>query len=226
MAASLVEQVGNSDTARSNSYSVAPGIVTDNLNLLLEGKVKVRIPSLPSVEPWARMVSVGAGPSRGFMWLPQLNDEVLVAFNENDQRDAYILGGLWNTMDRPPATIPTDFMTKRILKTGLAGGLGHTVEFDDALQSIKITSSTQQEIVIDPTKISIGATGGALSISLDLAAAPPGITIQSMAGNISLSAPAGKISIQGLAVEVISTTTLDLKSTGPNTIVGLPVKIN
>jgi phage baseplate assembly protein gpV len=197
----------------------------DNLSLLLDGAVQVRIPSLPSFQPWARMVSVGGGSSRGFMWLPQVNDEVLVAFNENDDRDAFILGGLWNTVDRPPSSIPTDFMTKRLLKTGLAGGLGHSVEFDDALQSITITSSTKQTVTIDPTKIAISTVGGALSVTLDLGP-PPAISIQATAGNISLSAPLGKISLQGLAVEVISNTTLDLKGTGPCTIAGLPVKIN
>jgi phage baseplate assembly protein gpV len=225
MASSFVEQVANSGAQPSHGYSIAPGVVMDNLSLLLDGAVQVRIPSLPSFQPWARMVSVGGGSSRGFMWLPQVNDEVLVAFNENDDRDAFILGGLWNTVDRPPSSIPTDFMTKRLLKTGLAGGLGHSVEFDDALQSITITSSTKQTVTIDPTKIAISTVGGALSVTLDLGP-PPAISIQATAGNISLSAPLGKISLQGLAVEVISNTTLDLKGTGPCTIAGLPVKIN
>jgi phage baseplate assembly protein gpV len=225
MASSFVEQLANTGAQPAHGYSIAPGVVMDNLSLLLDGAVQVRIPSVPSFQPWARMVSVGGGSSRGFMWLPQLNDEVLVAFNENDDRDAFILGGLWNTIDRPPTSIPTDFMTKRLLKTGLAGGLGHSVEFDDALQSITITSSTKQTITIDPKKIAISTVGGALSVTLDLGP-PPAITIQATAGNISLSAPLGKISLQGLAVEVISNTTLDLKGTGPCTIAGLPVKIN
>jgi phage baseplate assembly protein gpV len=227
MATSFVEQAAKSEPPQpSHGYAIACGVVTDNLNILMDAKVKVRIPSLPDFETWARVVSVGGGSSRGFMWLPQVDDEVLVAFNEHDNQDCYILGGLWNTEDRPPTSIPTDFTNKRILKTGLAGGLGHTVEFDDLLQSITITSSTKQVVSIDPKSISISTTEGALSVSLDLAATPPGITVQTKAGNITLSAPAGKISIQGLQVEVVSTSTLDLKGTGPTTIVGLPVKIN
>jgi len=158
--------------------------------------------------------------------MPQIDDEVLVAFGQNDERDAYVLGGLWNTRDRPPATLLTDFMNKRIIKTGLGGGLGHEVEFDDALQSVKITTSTKQKITIDPKKIDISATGGAMSVTLDLAGTPPGITIQTLGGNINLKAPAGKISLQGLQVEITATTTADLKATGPCTIKGLPVKIN
>jgi phage baseplate assembly protein gpV len=200
--------------------------VTDNLNILLEGKVKVNIPSLPAFEVWARMVSVGGGPSRGFMWLPQIDDEVLVAFNENDQRDAYVLGGLWNTEDRPPAALPADFLTKRILKTGLAGGLGHKIEFDDALQSITITTSTQQTVSLDPEKIKISTTAGAMSVTLDMVAAPPAITLEVLAGDIALKAPAGKISLQGLQVDIQATATAGLQATGICTISGALVKIN
>ena len=225
MTPSFVEQMGNPQATKGSGYSIAPGVVLNNTNLLLEGKVQVHIPSLPAFDAWARMVSVGGGSGRGFMWLPQIGDEVLVAFNENDERDAYILGGLWNTIDRPPTVIPTDFMTKRIIKTGVAPGFGHEIDFDDLTQSITITTSTLQKIAMDPTKISISAVGGALSVTLDLGP-PPGITIQSVAGNISLSAPAGKISIQGLAVEVSSESTLDLSSVGTCSIGGLPVKIN
>ncbi len=226
MPSSFVEQMGSPEKETGSGYSIAPGSVIDNLNLLLEGRVQVHLPTLPAFDPWARVVSVGAGSGRGFMWLPQIGDEVLVAFNENDERDAYILGGVWNTIDRPPTVVPADFMTKRILKTGMAAGLGHEIDFDDALQSIKITTSTQQQIVMDPTKISISTPGGVMSVTLNLAGTPPGITIQSLTGNISLSAPTGQISISGLSVSVSANTTLDLKSVGPCTIAGLPVKIN
>ncbi|MEO7143711.1 MAG: phage baseplate assembly protein V [Bryobacteraceae bacterium] len=226
MPSSFVEQLASGETRKGQGYSIAPGVVTDNLNLLLEGKVQVRIPSLPAFEVWARMVSVGGGSSRGFMWLPQIKDEVLVAFNENDQRDAYVLGGLWNTIDRPPTAIPTDFMTKRIIKTGLAGGLGHEVEFDDALQSITITSSTKQTVVIDPKKIKISTTAGTMSITLDMVAVPPAITMEVLGGDIALKAPAGKISLQGLQVDIQATATAGLKATGICTISGALVKIN
>jgi phage baseplate assembly protein gpV len=160
------------------------------------------------------------------MWLPQINDEVLVLFNQNDERDAFVIGGLWNTLDRPPALAPTDFMTKRTIKTGLAGGMGHEIEFDDALQSIKITSSTQQKVVIDPEKIEISATAGALKITMDLLGVPPSITLENIAGDIQLKAPAGKISLQGLQIDIQGTASADFGSIGPCNIQGLPVKIN
>jgi len=225
MASSFVEQIANSGPQSTSRYSISTGVVQDNLNILSTGMVQVRVSSLPAMQLWCRVVSVGGGPSRGFMWLPQVDDEVLVAFNQNDERDAFLLGGLWNSEDRPPIGSPTDFMSKRIIKTGISSAPGHTVEFDDALQSIKVTTSTQQTLTMDVTKITLAAPQNALSVTLDLGP-PPAITIQSTAGNITLSAPAGKISIQGLSVEVTSTSTLDLNATGPCSIQGLPVKIN
>jgi phage baseplate assembly protein gpV len=226
MAGTLVEALGAADKIKGSGIAIAPGVVMDNINLLLEGKVLVRIPSLPSFQPWARMVSVGGGSGRGFMWLPQVGDEVLVAFDENDETDAYVLGGLWNTVDRPPAIVPTDFVSKRILKTGLVGGLGHTVEFDDALQSITITTSTQQKVTLNPTKIALSTAGGAMSITLDLAAVPPAVSVQVLTGNISLSAPAGKIALDALEIELQADTSVTIGSLGPCSVQGLPIKLN
>jgi phage baseplate assembly protein gpV len=226
MGTSFVEQLAVQETRKGSGYSITTGIVLDNLNSLLEGKVQVRTSSQPAMEVWARMVSVGAGSERGFLWLPQVGDEVLVAMNENDVRDAFVLGGLWNTQDRPPISSPTDFMSKRILKTGLASGLGHGVEFDDALQSITITSSTGQTVSIDPKTIEISTTQGVMKIVLDLAATPPGITLEALTGDITLKAPTGKISLQGLQVDIQATATAGLKASGVCTVSGSLVKIN
>src|SRR6476660_277920 len=171
-------------------YSIAPGIVKDNLNVLSEGRVQVHIPSLPSFDPWARVVGLGAGSSRGFLWVPQTDDEVLVAFNENDERDAYIIGGLWSMVNRTPLSLPTDFLAKRVLQTGLGGAPGHMVEFDDTLQSITITTSTSQKVVMDPLTIEISAFKGTAKITLE-AGPPPSITIENTAGDINLKAPLG-----------------------------------
>ena len=203
-----------------DGFAIAPGIVTNNLDLIAEGRVQVRIPSAPQFEPWARLPSVGGGSGRGFCWVPQIDDEVLVAFAHNDPSAAYVLGGLWSTRDHPPLTVPTDFLIKRVIKTGLAGGLGHEVEFDDALQSITITSSTQQKITIDPLKIELKNTAGTLSITLDNTS--QSISIQA-AVKLELKAP--QISIEGLQVE-LKGTTIDVQAAGPCTVTGLPIKLN
>jgi uncharacterized protein involved in type VI secretion and phage assembly len=201
-------------------FAIAPGIVTEPLDITGEGRVKVRIPTIPSFEPWARVVCPGAGDSRGFCWIPQIDDEVLVAFAQNDLNAAYVLGGLWSTRDRPPLSLPTDFLIKRVIKTGIAGGLGHEVEFDDALQSIKITSSTKQTISIDPLEIKIAGTGGAISISLNTATQT--VSIQAPL-KIELKAP--QISMEGATID-LKGTAITIQSAGPCSVQGLPIKLN
>ena len=82
-------------------FSIAPGVVTGNLNLFSEGRVQVHIPAFPDLDPWARVIGIGGGSGRGFLWIPQIDDEVLVAFNKNDHLDAFVIGGLWSTLNRP-----------------------------------------------------------------------------------------------------------------------------
>jgi uncharacterized protein involved in type VI secretion and phage assembly len=203
-----------------DGFAIAPGIVTNNLDLISEGRVQVRIPSIPAMEPWARVPALGGGSGRGFVWIPQIDDEVLVAFAQNDPSAAYVLGGLWSTADRPPLTLPTDFLTKRVIKTGLAGGLGHEVEFDDALQAITITSSTKQKVTIDPLQIKIANTAGTLSIALDNTSQT--VTIQSA---LKIELKATQISIEGAQVE-IKGALVNIQSSGPCSVQGLPIKLN
>lgn len=83
------------------------GIVTENKDPKGWGRVRVKFPTLSEDHNsyWARMVQVGAGEARGFDCLPEINDEVLVAFEHGDIHRPYILGGVWNGRDQPPASV-------------------------------------------------------------------------------------------------------------------------
>jgi len=210
----------NSTDAGSHGYSVAPGVVTNNVDLMSEGMVQVRIPSMPGLAPWARVLGVGAGSGRGLFWMPQIDDEVLVAFNANDMRDAYVLGGLWNTMDRPPVTTFAEALVKRVIKTGVASGVGHEIEFDDLKQSITITTTTKQKIVLDPTTIKLSNVAGTLSIAMANESQTISITA---AKKIELKA--AEVAIQGVKVD-IKGGTLNVQSTGPCNVQGTPIKLN
>jgi uncharacterized protein involved in type VI secretion and phage assembly len=208
-------------------YGIAPATVTGNFNVFSEGRVQVHIPAYPDVDPWARVVGIGGGSGRGFLWIPQIDDEVLVAFNQNDHRDCYVIGGLWSTLNRPPATIPTDFLTKRILQTGMQDSpVGHSIVFDDALQSVTITTSTSQQITLSATKIQISTTEGLMTITLDMAAAPPAIQIQSTTGDITLSAPLGTITLDAMNVDIQSDISTDISSDGTVSVEGTLVTLN
>jgi len=204
-------------------FAIAPGTVKNNLDAMSEGRVQVHIPAAPDFDPWARLPAVGGGSGRGFCWIPQIDDEVLVAFAQNDPSAAYVLGGLWSTKDRPPLSIPTDFLSKRTIMTGISDAPGHKVEFDDLLQSITITSSTSQKVTIDPLKIELTNMAGTLAITMDNTS--QSITIKA-AAKLTLDAP--MIAIGGETTQQVQLqgTTIGLQATGPCTVTGLPIKLN
>ena len=69
------------------------------------GRVRVKFPALgDTVESaWARVASPGAGKDRGMMFLPDVGDEVVVAFEHGDTRRPVVLGALYNAKDSRPA---------------------------------------------------------------------------------------------------------------------------
>ena len=85
-------------------YGTVIGLVTDLDDP--EGLGRVRL-SFPWLDPdtdsgWARMLRPMAGKDRGFYYMPERDDEVLVAFEHGDIRVPYVLGALYNRNDDPP----------------------------------------------------------------------------------------------------------------------------
>jgi uncharacterized protein involved in type VI secretion and phage assembly len=127
--------------------------------------------------------------------VPQIGDEVLVAFNHGDVRDPYVLGTCWNTMDRPPALSPTDAITKRKIRTPL----GHELSFDEATQTVTLTSNTMSTITLDPTKAEISTPTATITIG--------------KAGDITISAKT-KLTLDAPIVEINAKTLLTAQSKG------------
>lgn len=216
MTSGLFESLDQNANREQRIYGVAVAQVINNVDALAQGRVQVSLPWLPGVDPWARVAVPLAGSRRGTYFIPQIGDEVLVAFNHGDISEPYIVGSLWNTQDRPPVLAPTDAVTKFVIRTPV----GHEIEIDDLLQSITIKTSTQQEIKLDPTAIAVSTTGGTASIKLDISGA---VTIQA-AQSIELKAP--QITIQGGTVEVSSAAATNVKSSGITSVEGSLVRIN
>lgn len=91
-------------------YGMVIGLVTDNKDPKKLGRVKVKYPWLlndaESKEGaqsfWARIVMPMAGLERGLSLLPEVGDEVLVGFEHGDIHAPYVIGSLWNGVDKPP----------------------------------------------------------------------------------------------------------------------------
>ncbi|MEO8017670.1 MAG: phage baseplate assembly protein V [Pseudomonadota bacterium] len=168
--------------------------VVSNQDMSGQGRVQIRVPSMPNYQPWARVAAFSAGRERGGYFIPQQGEEVLVAFNQGDVREPYVLGTLWNGQDKPPFTGPMDPTQKRAIRTPI----GHEVLLDDAEQKVVVKTSTGQTITLTPDSIEIAA-GDAAKITL------------STSGTVTIEASV-QIEFKAPAIKANATSSLDLKA--------------
>lgn len=107
------------------------GIVTDNEDPEGWGRVKVKFPTLTEehASNWARVVAIGAGKERGFDCLPEINDEVLVAFEHGDIHRPYIIGAVWNGKDATPNPVKDDVADGKVRLRTFKTRVGHKIQF-------------------------------------------------------------------------------------------------
>src|SRR5512147_2546974 len=91
-------------------YGVYPALVTDIKDPDGQGRVKVTLPWAVDTggarfEAWARVATLMAGNNRGTWFVPDVNDEVLVAFEGGNSRKPCVVGALWNGTDSPPESM-------------------------------------------------------------------------------------------------------------------------
>jgi uncharacterized protein involved in type VI secretion and phage assembly len=107
------------------------GIVTDNQDPEGWGRVKVKFPTLTEehASNWARVVAMGAGKERGFDCLPEINDEVLVAFEQGDIHRPYIIGAVWNGKDKTPNPVKDAVADGKVRLRTFKTRVGHKIQF-------------------------------------------------------------------------------------------------
>ncbi|MCQ9179552.1 hypothetical protein KMT30_11030 [Streptomyces sp. IBSBF 2953] len=170
-------------------YGVVVAVVEDNHEVAAVppktpiGRVKVSFPGLSDrfTSCWAPCANPTAGDGTGLYWLPEIGDQVLVAFELGDLGKPYVIGGLWNTGRPPPATNTDGTNSTRVIRSRS----GHTITFDDSREGGKLViedGGQGSTIVLD-------AADGSLSIS---AARDLRITA---GGSVTLSAAGGSTQI-------------------------------
>jgi uncharacterized protein involved in type VI secretion and phage assembly len=139
---------------------VVIGTVMDLSDPLGEGRIGVKYEWLPGgpSSGWAPMSTPLAGKSRGMFFMPELKDEVLVAFDQGKFDHPYIVGFLWNGVDTPPDNNPQH----RIIKT--PGGL--ELRFEDDNLKIEVKTPGGLTITMDDGNASIRLQGGGRSITM------------------------------------------------------------
>lgn len=143
-------------------YGVVIAQVTDNEDPEELGRVKLAMPWLSDTYEswWARVTQLGAGKDRGAVWIPEVDDEVLVAFEHGDPRRPYVVGSLWNGVDRPPLGSGL-FDHGAVTRRGFVSKKGHRlVFFDDDGQSgvATITADDGLRISLNQTETTIKVT--------------------------------------------------------------------
>jgi len=99
---------GSRDVEGQNSkiYGLVIGVVSNNQDPEKLGRIKVKFPWLSDeVESnWCRLAYPIKGKERGFWWIPEIDDKVLIGFLFGDVNMPYVVGGLYNGKDKPPKT--------------------------------------------------------------------------------------------------------------------------
>jgi len=241
----------------SNGRSKAPtgiviGQVSDAADPEKAGRVKLTFPWLSAdyVSDWARTVQSGAGKDRGWQVLPEVGDEVLVAFEQGDFRRPTVVGGLFNGVDTMPRG-PVDLVdggTGRINRRSMVSRLGHRVDLVDASgkEGVRVTTTDEKlKLIMDHsgTTITLHADGkvvieGTQGVTIDSASAnmelkgnqialnaTGGITVDGGGGAVDVKA-GSQLSLTGVSAKLEGSGTTEVKGGGMCSIQAAMVKIN
>lgn len=171
---------------------VVVAIVSNNQDPDGLGRVRLHFPWLGDEHEsaWARIAAPMAGDNRGLFFLPEIDDEVLVAFEHGDVRRPVVIGALWNGVDRPPHDNGDGENNLRILRSRS----GQTITFDDSDGAEKI------EIVSGANTVIIDNAANTITVSAD--------------ADIVLSAAQGRITLEGQEIEIRASSSLLVGSDG------------
>jgi uncharacterized protein involved in type VI secretion and phage assembly len=219
---SLYDVLSDSEEERARTRrinGVVVGIITNNHDPEGLGRVKVRFPWLSedNESDWAKLLSLMAGKERGAFFLPEVDDEVLVAFEHGDINYPYVIGALWNSVDKPPETnadgknnirkirsrsgheiiLNDDHLAKQE-KVEIHTNAGHKIVLNDSLGEEKIEiidKSGSNKVVVDSMQNSIDIESGMqLKIKSQI--------IEIEAGGMMTIKAGGVLTIQGAMVKI------------------------
>jgi phage baseplate assembly protein V len=195
-------------------YGVVVGIVTNNQDPENMHRVKVRFPWLSSdIESnWARVAAPMTGKGRGAYFLPEVDDEVLVAFEHGQVDHPFVIGCLWNGKDDAPESNADGENNHRTIQSRS----GHVLRLNDKSgnETIEIIDKTgNNRIVID---------SAANTITIE---AQSDITIKSTTGKLTMEANGIEMKSR-IGVSVEAAQNMDVKANAMVTVSGAVIRLN
>jgi uncharacterized protein involved in type VI secretion and phage assembly len=180
LASVFADQLRTAEAEGARVFEPVIGVVTDNKDPQRLGRVKLKFPFLSEQDTtwWAPVVMLGAGNRRGWFFIPEINDEVLVVFEHGDIGRPVVIGSLWNGKDSPPDSNP--------------GGNPRRV----------IKSRQGSRIVFDDDKNLLILEDGARSGRITFDANAKTITIEALVGDVCIQSPKGTATIIAKQVEL------------------------
>lgn len=210
-----VAQLAMSETAHESGgvvKGVAIAIVTQNQDDEGQCRVKVSYPwhQNPRDSYWARLAAPMAGNDRGIVMIPEVGDEVVVAFEREDLRFPFVLGALWNGQDSPPLANDDGKNDKRILQSRKK----HYLLYDDGQRGVvELAHEKKRKITFDDDGIAVQDENGNR------------IMIESASGAMTIEAK-GELRIKATTIAVEASATMEIKAGATLKVRGALVQIN
>src|SRR5882672_575961 len=210
----LMEAAPQETAHESGGYvkGVAVALVTQNKDDEGLCRVKVRYPwyEKPRESYWARMASPMGGDDRGLVFIPEVGDEVLVAFEREDVRFPHVLGVLRNGKEKSPYANDDGKNDKRVVKSRKK----HYLVFDDGSRGVvELAHEKGRKITLDDNGFTVQDEKGNV------------VKVDSNSGAMTIEAK-GQLNIKAASISIQATGTLELKSSATLTVQGSLVNIN
>lgn len=178
-----------------------------------EGRVRLAFPWLSDdyVSGWARVVQLGAGAERGTVVMPEVGDEVLVAFEGGQFDRPYVLGGLYNGKDQPKGGWSQFIENGEVVRRSFTSRTGMIVEFVEKSgeELLRVsTSGGKQHVTL--------TQNGDQGIQI-IAEGPVAVTAKRDAtitteGNATIAADQGTLKLQAMKIELAATSDLAISA--------------
>lgn len=196
--------------------SFAIAIVTNNNDAEKLGRVKVKFPALNDAQEsfWCRLVSPMAGAGRGFLFIPEINDEVLVAFEQGSPHLPYVIGVLWNGKDTIPDDMSKAVVGGKVERRTIKTRVGHTITFDDSdgARSVKVVTKDGHYLLLDDINnlLNLKDKSGSNNVLIDSAGGNIEINAKT---NITMKAATGKITLEAAGAINVHSKSGNVKTT-------------